>query len=429
MCIDVGVQEHPVRLLVEDDLHRNRWTVFFRILLAIPHFIWVFLWTIAVFFAAIALWLATLIRGTPPQGLHRFMCSYLRYQVHLSSYLTFAANPYPRFAGEAGTYPIDVTFPEPVQQGRWSVFFRFFVALPALFVSSALGGSGGTRFSWSRSRRAYAVSGGGALTSTCAVLGWFACLARGRMPKGLRDAAVYAIGYSAQAGAYLLLVTDRYPNADPTAMLAGVDRPPEHPVRLVGDPHDLRRSRVTVFFRLLLTIPHYVWLELWGIALVFAVIANWFVTLFRGTPARPLHRFAAAYLRQRLHVLAFLTLTANPFPGFVGESGRYPIDLELPESARQNRWKTFFRLFLAIPAFLVTVALDGALFCCAFLTWFYALAKGSAPWGLRNLAAYALRYDAQTAAYFLLITDAYPHASPLEGAPTPQHEFAEAEAA
>ena len=55
--------------------------------------------------------------------------------------------------------------------------------------------------------------------------------------------------------------------------------------------------------------------------------------------------------------------------------------------------------------------------------------KGSAPWGLRNLAAYALRYDAQTAAYFLLITDAYPHASPLEGAPTPQHEFAEAEAA
>jgi hypothetical protein len=32
-------------------------------------------------------------------------------------------------------------------------------------------------------------------------------------------------------------------------------------------------------------------------------------------------------------------------------------------------------------------------------------------------------------AYASLITDAYPHASPLEGAPEPDHEFAEAAAA
>jgi hypothetical protein len=172
-----------------------------------------------------------------------------------------------------------------------------------------------------------------------------------------------------------------------------------------------------------------VWLALWGIALFFAVIVNWLVTLFTGKPARAIHRFACAFVRQRLHVLAYLSLTANPFPGFVGELGRYPLDLELPEPARQNRWKTFFRLFLALPAFFVSGALSGALFWCAFLTWFYALARGSAPWGLRNLAAYALRYDSQAVAYFLLVTDAYPHASPLEGAAEPQHEFPEAAAA
>ncbi len=39
----------------------------------------------------------------------------------------------------------------------------------------------------------------------------------------------------------------------------------EHPVTLhVMD--DLRRSRLTVFFRYLLYIPHGIWLELWGIA-------------------------------------------------------------------------------------------------------------------------------------------------------------------
>ena len=54
-----------------------------------------------------------------------------------------------------------------------------------------------------------------------------------------------------------------------------------------------------------------------------------------------------------------------------------------------------------------------------------ALATGSAPWGLRNFSAYALRYAAQLNAYGYLITGAYPHASPLEGAPEAQLSFAE----
>ena len=47
---------------------------------------------------------------------------------------------------------------------------------------------------------------------------------------------IQGVGYSAQMLAYLLLVTDRYPNADPTAMLATVERPPQHPVYL-GQRH------------------------------------------------------------------------------------------------------------------------------------------------------------------------------------------------
>jgi hypothetical protein len=291
---------------------------------------------------------------------------------------------------------------------------RIFLAVPALLLSSAFAGTGGLRGTTGR-RSSTAAYGGGALTSACGVLGWFASVATGRMPKGLRDAGAYAIGYSAQVFAYLLFVTDRYPNSDPTEMLADVARPPQHPVRLVGEAHDLRRSRVTVFFRVLLAVPHLIWVVLWGIAVFFAVIANWFVTLFRGTPAAGLHRFVSSFLQYRLHVYAFLYLAANPFPAFDGRAGSYPLDLELPPPGRQNRWKTGFRIVLAIPAFAVDSALNWALFVAAVLTWFASLATGAAPWGLRNLMAYALRYDAQTNAYLLLLTDAYPHASPLEG--------------
>ena len=419
------MHEHPVKLIVEDDFRRNRWTVFFRLILAIPHFIWVSLWTIVIVFAAIANWIATLVAGTPPRGLHRFMCAYVRYTAHLGAYIWLVGNPYPGFVGEQGEYPIDVELPEPAPQPRWKTLVRIVLAIPTLILSTTLGGGGGTRV-YTGNNKGGSVNGGGALALVCGVLGWFASVVTGRMPKGLRDAGAYSIGYSAQVLAYLLLVTDRYPNADPTALLQGVDRPPEHPVRLVGDPHDLRRSRVTVFFRILLALPHLVWLTLWGIALVFAAIANWFVTLITGTPSRPLHRFAAAWIRYRLHVNAFLFLVANPFPGFTGEYGTYPLDLDVPEPARQNRWKTGFRIPLAIPAALVNSALGSAIVVCAVFTWFVALVRGSAPWGLRNLSAYALRYDAQTYAYLLLLTERYPHASPLEGAAEPQQEFAEA---
>jgi Domain of unknown function (DUF4389) len=415
---------HPVALIVEDDYRRNRVTVFFRLILAIPHFIWFFLWTIWIFLTSIVNWFSCLFTGRASPWLHNLMCGYVRYQVHLSAYLYLVGNPYPGFMGEAGEYPIDVRLPEePVTQARWKILLRIFLAIPAFIVSAALAGStGGNVSSGSSGRRAKTrgFNGGGALLFVCGFLGWFASLVRGTMPKGLRDAGAYSIGYTAQTTAYLLLVTDRYPNADPTEMLVAVtDRPPRHPVRVVGDPYDLRRSRVTVFFRLLLAVPHIIWLVLWGIVVLLAAIVQWFVTLFGGTPAAGLHRFIATYIRYRLHVAAFLLLVANPFPGFTGAAGLYPLDLEVEGPQRQNRWKTGFRIVLVIPAVLVNGALGSALIAAAVLTWFYALAKGSAPWGLRNLSAYALRYDAQTNAYLFLVTDAYPHASPLEGEDTP----------
>jgi hypothetical protein len=406
---------HPVRLVVEDDLRRNRLTVFFRLLLAIPHFIWLFLWSILTIFAAIVTWIATLATGTPPAGLHRFMCAYIRYQAHLSAYLAIAANPYPPFNGEEGEYPIDVKFPAPAPQPRGKTLVRIFLAVPALFLSSAFAGTGGLR-GFAGKRRTSGAYGGGALTGVCGVLGWFASVATGRMPKGLRDAGAYAIGYSAQTFAYLLFVTDRYPSADPTAMLGDVERPPEHPVRLVGDAHDLRRSRLTVFFRVLLAVPHLIWVCLWAIAAFFAAIASWFVTLVSGTPPASLHRFLSRFLRYSLHVSAYVYLAANPFPAFSGDPGSYPLDLELPPPGRQNRWKTAFRILLAVPAIAVNGALSSALLIASVLTWFASLATGSAPWGLRNLMAYALRYGAQLDAYLLILTDDYPHASPLEGA-------------
>jgi hypothetical protein len=416
---------HPVGLVVEDDFRRSRLTVLLRLILAIPHYIWIFLWTIAAVVVAVINWFATLILGRPPRWAHSFLCAFVRYVVHLSAYMFLVSNPYPGFMGEAGSYPVDVSLPsEPQDQARWKTLLRLILLIPAFVIGGVLGGSFGISvgvlFNRSGGRRSSGYSGfsgPGLLVGTCAVLGWFASLVTGRMPAGLRDAGAYGVGYSAQLGAYALILTDRYPNSDPLALLETVPRPAQHPVYLVGEAQGLRRSRLLVLFRLPLFFPHYVWLYLWGLVVGLVSIVNWFATLIMGRPPRPFYRFVSRYIRYEFHVFAFLTVAANPFPGFTGQAGSYPLDLAIPEEPqRQNRWKTLFRVILAIPAFLVSFALYVLLVVASILTWFVALIRGSAPWGLRNVMAYTLRYLAQTNAYLYLLTDAYPHASPLEGA-------------
>lgn len=391
---------HPVTLRVRDDLQRDRVTVFFRLLLAFPHYVWLFFWGLGALVGAFVNWIVTLVRGISPRPLHDFLVAYLRYAIQVGAYLNLIAHPYPPFSA-SDDYPVDATVAPPARQNRWLVGFRLVLAIPALLLAGALTGSFGELHGGYRA---------GGLLLTVAFLGWFASLVRARMPRGLRDAGAYALAYSAQLTAYLFVLTDRYPNSDPFAALENLP-PREHPVALDVDD-DLRRSRLTVFFRLPLAIPHIVWLYLWTVLALLAALANWVATLVAGRSPQALHRFLAAFLRYQTHVSAFLTLTANPFPGFTGKPGTYPVELRVAERAPQNRWTVGFRLLLAIPALLVGGAYNGLLVTVAVLGWFAALARGSMPLGLRNAAALSLRYGQQMNAYLFLVTGSYPYSGP-----------------
>ena len=396
------MNERPVRLVVADDLRRRRLTVLFRLLLGVPHFFWWWIWTYAVPFTAIAQWLITVVRGRPSRSLSSFHAHYIRYTAHLTAYMTIVAERYPGFLGHPG-YPVDVELDLAERQHRLSAAFRLLLALPALFFAASIAG--------------WLFIYGSALLSFVAFLGWFASLVRGSMPRGLRNLGAYGIRFVAEATAYALLVTRTYPTTDPT-LPAGAGGPAFHPIWLeVRD--DRQRSRLTTFFRGLLTVPHFVWLMLWTVLVVFAAVANWLVTLVRGTPTDPLHRFLGAWVRYQLHVGAYLWLIANPFPGFTGARG-YPIELQIDDPTRQSRWATGFRFLLAIPAFVITNALQWLLIAAGIGGWFASLLLGRMPEGLRNIGAHALRYNAQVNAYAVLLTDRYPFSGPpaLEPEPT-----------
>ncbi len=202
------------------------------------------------------------------------------------------------------------------------------------------------------------------------------------------------------------------PNAPPPAVsaYARVDPPRPHPVRLVVDD-DLKRSRLTVFFRPILAIPHLIWLTLWKYAVFVVTLINWWVVLFGGRMPEDLHAFVGRFVRYQCHVSAYLTFLANPYPPFFGREASNPVDLVIPPLEPQNRAITFFRLILGIPAFILAYVFSIVTLVIAVIGWFVCLVLGRMPKGMRDLLAYCRRYRSQTDAYVYLLTDRYPSLS------------------
>jgi hypothetical protein len=221
-----------------------------------------------------------------------------------------------------------------------------------------------------------------------------------------------------------LVLTSAYPDPDPAVVLGELPRRSDPIGFKVGA--DLHRSRLTVFFRLPLAVPHLVWLTLWSLVALLAAIANWAATLARGHSPGSLHRFLSAYLRYQAHVYAFLLLIGNRFPGFAGAAGSYDAEASIAPPLAQNRWSVGFRLLLVLPAWFLASAFGTLAWTCAFLAWFAALVTGRMPRRLLNASAQALRYTLQASGYLLVLSDAYPYGGPCrqETASTPSAESA-----
>ena len=113
----------------------------------------------------------------------------------------------------------------------------------------------------------------------------------------------------------------------------------EHPVTLhVMD--DLRRSRLTVFFRFLLTIPHLIWLELWAIVVMVVFIPNWLVALIIGGVGEQLV-LAVPALHRRLSALCsnsrrLSPLYRQPVPGLHGRARQLSSRARATNHARET---------------------------------------------------------------------------------------------
>jgi Domain of unknown function (DUF4389) len=174
--------------------------------------------------------------------------------------------------------------------------------------------------------------------------------------------------------------------------------------------HQERYSRLSTFFRIILAIPHIIWLSLWGIVAEIVVFLSWFAILFTGRYPTGFFNFVAAYVAYATRVSCYLMLLTDKFPPFSGGSpgDGYPVQVSVDHSERLSRLTTFFRLILAIPAYLVAYVLRLLGQLLAVFAWFVILVIGRLPIGLFEVMELPMRYQLRFTSYLFLLTDAYP---------------------
>ena len=185
----------------------------------------------------------------------------------------------------AADYPIrfDVEYPEGI--ARWHVF-NWFLAIPQLIIVYLLG----------------------VVLQVMVVIGWFAILFTKKWPRGLFDFTVQIQRWTLNALVYVLTMRPEY---SPFSGDAG-----GYPVSYEVE-YDENLSRLLIFVKWLLVIPHFILLTLLAVAaIVIALIASIAVAFTARFP-RGMFDFLAGTMRwyQRAFGYGFLLFT-DRYPPF-----------------------------------------------------------------------------------------------------------------
>jgi Domain of unknown function (DUF4389) len=178
-----------VQVDVPYDEQRNRLTVAFRLILAIPHLILAGLWQEVVQLASVVQWFIVVFTGKRNQGIWDFSNMWLDYYSRVYAYVLLLFDEYPGFVRDEGKTPLryESAYEEPAD--RLTSGLRFIWAIPALIIMVVLG----------------------IAVSFVVLIAWFAILITGKMPRGMYDFALRVQRYVIQTNAYIVLMTDQYP--------------------------------------------------------------------------------------------------------------------------------------------------------------------------------------------------------------------------
>jgi len=183
---------YPVQYEADYNPEPNRWTTFFRLLLAIPWFIVAAFWGLVFIFTHLFAWVAIIVLGRYPQWLYEFNSGVVRFGVRTSAWIYLQTDEWPPFGlKDDPNYPIRVNIaPAAERQSRLKALFRWILALPVVLVLSY-----GTSY----------------IQMLAGLVAWVTIVFRGYMPEGINSMLTFVNSFHARVFGYLAFLTDDYP--------------------------------------------------------------------------------------------------------------------------------------------------------------------------------------------------------------------------
>lgn len=191
-----------------------------------------------------------------------------------------------------GGYPVSFQFASPAKIARWRPLVHWLLAIPHFIVLYVLQ----------------------IVASVLVFVAWFTGVFAGKVPEGLQGLVIAMLRYSARVQTYLFFMREEYPPFSFDTDFADPGTDPRTRFDVV--PAIEGRNRVTIFFRLLLVIPHMIVLFFLAIALYVVGIIGWFAVIILGRWPSGLESFLVGFIRWTSRVNAYYFLLTDDFPPF-----------------------------------------------------------------------------------------------------------------
>ncbi|MEP7203650.1 MAG: DUF4389 domain-containing protein [Ilumatobacteraceae bacterium] len=178
---------------------RNRLTVAFRIILAIPHLIVSQVWGYLAQVLALIQWVIVLFTGKRNEGMWNLQQSWLMYYGRVNGYTSLLYDEYPAFGTDPGSVPVRSAISFEESANRLTNALRIVWMIPALIIAMFIG----------------------IASAVLLLISWLTILFTGTQPRGMWDFLRKSARYTLQLQAYGLLMTDDYPKFGEGAMETG----------------------------------------------------------------------------------------------------------------------------------------------------------------------------------------------------------------
>ncbi|HEY5640987.1 MAG TPA: DUF4389 domain-containing protein [Dehalococcoidia bacterium] len=167
-------------------------------------------------------------------------------------------------------------------------------------------------------------------------------------------------------------------------------------------------SRLLIFVKWLLAIPHLIILYALGAVQAVITIVAFFAILFTTRYPEGLFKIAVGVMRWQANVYAYILLLRDDYPPFSWDAGQYPVTLDVEYPDTLNRWLPLIKWLLVIPNLIVLMVVALIAYLLIFIGWFAILFTGRFPRGMFDFVVGTMRWSLRLNAYTYLMRDEYP---------------------